>query len=174
MFLMAPVKAGEPFGYSSQRVGQNRWAGASDWDGLGEKPLGGGDSSVDRYETVPEDRFYKYTLRDMPRGSQAWVREDALRLDASKHGWLKVDALICDKAMPEFPVRVTRWDGGYYVYPCRSFEQPDSTFIGGAPAYLPVKAFCYYKAGTYYITIEALPRSLEEQLQDNSNGVLFR
>jgi hypothetical protein len=123
---------------------------------------------------VPEDRFYKYTLRDMPRGSQAWVREDALRLDASKHGWLKVDALICDKAMPEFPVRVTRWDGGYYVYPYRSFERPDPTFIGGAPAYLPVKAFCYYKAGTCCITIEVLPKSLEDQLQDNSNGVLFR
>lgn len=132
----------------------NNWARAFDWDETGEKPASYQIGGIKRFETVPDTQVFKKLLRDLPVGMGAYVREEALKLDATRHGWLRADAVICNRFVAhEFPVYVTRWEGGYYVHPSRSFEEGKGTYKA-EDGFIPVKAFCWPEPGMVGFVIQ--------------------
>ncbi len=146
----------EPASEAFKKPALNNWTRATDWDGIGEKPSSYQVGGIKRLETVPDAQIFKKLLRDMPVGMGAYVHEEALKLDATRHGWLRADAVVCDQFdAHEFSLYVTRWEGGYYVHPSRSFEEGKGTY-SVKDGFIPVKAFCWQESCCYIIQVRDL------------------
>ena len=136
-------------------VVKNGWKPAHDWDGRGEAldySISGG---IKRSDVLPEPKV----LQDLPRGMGAYISEDALCVDVTRHGWLRTDALVADGFLPEFPVRVTRWDSGYYVYPSRVLPKSNATYRT-EDGFIAVQAFCSIDTGCLWSFLVVMPPGL--------------
>lgn len=157
----------------------NDWVRVIDWDGTGEKPLPYQIGGISRSETLPEEYIPKKQLRDLPVGMGGFVREEDLKIDATRHGWLRSDALVYDRFVAkEFPICVTRWGGGYYVYPNPSFRAKEVKGTYKAEdGFIPVKAFCRCEPKEVEFTIpyEDLEHLFKDILKDRDpSGDWFR
>lgn len=150
----SPAQAGDEKGSPKEEPPLNDWSRAFDWDGTGEQPFSYQIGGIARSETLPEEYVLKKLLRDLPVGMGGWVRSDALKIDATRHGWLRADALVCTRfAAHEFVHYVTRWEGGYYVRLSCGFVEGKGTYKV-KDGFIPVKAFCRPEAGMHGFVIQ--------------------